>query len=100
MQSILRNLFDWSKSPVLNFFRGKEKTVYVPTPGYNIPIEKEDDKLITACKILIVNWEDKDSALSGEAKRHQVYAKLIKIFPHINRKRLALMIELVISGCV
>lgn len=36
--------------------------------------------------------------LSGEAKRHQVYARLIKDFPEIPRKALALAIEVILSG--
>ena len=36
--------------------------------------------------------------LSGEAKRHQVYARLIKDFPETPRKSLALAIEVVLSG--
>lgn len=98
---LFNNLFKLSKSPVLNFFRGKEIIVYTVTPNvYNIPIENLDDKIIAATKILVCNWDFKDEALSGEAKRHQVYSKLIKIFPEIRRIRLALLIELVISKCV
>ena len=38
---------------------------------------------------------DADTTLSGgEAKRHQVYAKLIKDFPIVNKRELALAIEL------
>ena len=78
----------------------RPKIVYkFRTDVYEVSKEPEDDKIINACRILIVNWEDKDSALSGEAKRHQVYAKLIKIFPHAKKSRLALLIEMVISGC-
>ena len=35
---------------------------------------------------------------SGEYKRHQVYAKLIKQFPRRKRSQLALAIEVVICG--
>ena len=39
--------------------------------------------------------EDADTTLSGgEAKRHQVYAKLIKDFPIVSKRELALAIEL------
>ena len=35
---------------------------------------------------------------SGEFKRHQVYAKLIKQYPHTSHQRLALAIEVALCG--
>ena len=35
--------------------------------------------------------------LSGEAKRHQVYARLIKDFPRMTRREISLAIEVALS---
>ena len=35
---------------------------------------------------------------SGEAKRHQVYARLLKDFPNMPHRQVALAIEVVLSG--
>lgn len=96
---MFKNLFDFSKSPVLNLFR--PKIVYKDrTDVYNIPKLDKDVRIIDTTKVLIMNWDERGKDFSGEAKRHQVYSKLIKIFPEVDRKRLALIIELVISNCV
>ena len=42
----------------------------------------------------LVEWADTVEEWSGEAKRHQVYARLIKQFPEANKRDLALAIEL------
>ncbi len=56
---------------------------------------------IDACKILVIGWDSKDQEnLGGEYKRHQVYSKLIKLYPQHDRKKLALLIELVINELV
>lgn len=39
--------------------------------------------------------EINDKSLSGEWKRHQVYAQLLKEFPHRSRKSIAYTIEVI-----
>ena len=40
-----------------------------------------------------------DLAVSGEYKRHQVYARLLKKFPDANKRTLGLAIELTLLTC-
>ena len=50
------------------------------------------DALIARAKELSAEWDR--PGLSGEHKRHQVFARLIKEYPDEDRKMLALAIEL------
>ena len=50
------------------------------------------DELVRHAKGLTAQWPQPE--LSGEYKRHQVFARLIKDYPHENRRALALAIEL------
>lgn len=104
-------LFDFSKSPVLKFFgfyKEKPVEVEVPKPIYansvTITFSETDFRILDALKILTTNWDEKkdstNTSLSGEYKRHQVYAKIWKMFPMEDKKKLALFIELVISELV
>lgn len=48
----------------------------------------------------VLSWileQENISSASGESKRHQVYAKAIKKYPHMRKRDLALAIEIVIS---
>ena len=72
----------------------------VPPPPSAIP------KLPLACEAaepyrqraqeLILLEEPRDA--SGESKRHQVYARLMKDYPEASRKHLALAIELAVNS--
>lgn len=55
-------------------------TVYVPK-----------DALYDRAKVLCLEQEPAETA--GEAKRHQVYARLLKEFPTRNKRAVALAIE-------
>ncbi len=61
--------------------------------GYEFPKPQiRANRYVMAAAILcgeLSNWD-----ASGEAKRHQVYAKLIKQFPEARKKDLSLAIEL------
>lgn len=100
------NLFKFSKSPVLRalgFFKEKPAPVVIKEPDkVVIEITNEVERILDITKMLVVNWEDKasDTVLSGEYKRHQVYAKLSKIFPKVPRAKLGLYIELVVNKLV
>ncbi len=106
MLSILRNFFDIRRSPTLKFlakpFKRKEKLeTKSPEPTLIIQLPELDSRVIDACKILVIGWDSKDQEnLGGEYKRHQVYSKLIKLYPQHDRKKLALLIELVINELV
>ena len=52
--------------------------------------------LTQRARVLCTIWDKPD--LSGEYKRHQVLASLIKEFPGISHKTLALAIELALSA--
>ena len=66
--------------------REVEVRVEVPVPQYPVP-----RLLIDVAKELELHWELTD--ISGEAKRHQVYARMIKLFPAEERQDIALAIE-------
>ena len=59
---------------------------------YHFP--EVSDELLAEAKKLCSALKDWDA--SGEAKRHQVYAKLIKQFPQEKKQNLALAIELAV----
>ncbi len=63
-----------------------EKTAFLIPEGVG--------KLVDAAKSLALPFEQDKTGMSGEAKRHQVYARLIKDFPESTRKDIALAIEL------
>lgn len=97
--------FDITRSPflrMLGFFKNKSVEVVERKPWSDVEIilSDEDKRVIDTTKVLTMNWDEKGTDLSGEYKRHQVYSKLVKIFPHYDRKKLSLFIELVLSGLV
>jgi hypothetical protein len=49
---------------------------------------------VEAAVPLVESWEIEESEFAGEYKRHQVYARLIKLFPDAERIDLAQAIEL------
>ena len=53
------------------------------------------EELICRARTLCVEWQRPD--LSGEFKRHQVFARLIKEFPQVEHRKLALAIELALN---
>ena len=53
------------------------------------------EAVVARAKVLCAQWEQ--PGLSGEYKRHQVYAQLIKEYPGMDRKKIALAIELAVS---
>ena len=53
------------------------------------------DILVQRARVLSTDWERPD--LSGEYKRHQVLARLVKEFPATAKRTLALAIELALS---
>lgn len=46
----------------------------------------------------LVEWANTVEEWTGEAKRHQVYAKLIKQFPDVPKRDLAMAIELAVRA--
>ncbi len=44
-----------------------------------------------------LTWAIDASPMGGEAKRHAVYAQLIKLFPAVSKRDLALAIELALK---
>lgn len=81
---------DFSKSPVLNFFRKKPDSVtfkFIP----------EEIEVINAIKIVHGNWQEKqdhDQSISDEYKKYQVVSKVIKIFPKQPKERIHLIYDL------
>lgn len=61
--------------------------------GY-APYGDFDPALIDRARDLCAQQTDLMPDSSGEAKRHQVYAQLIKEYPTVAKRRLALAIEL------
>ena len=55
-----------------------------------------DPVLLIRTKELVAQFDPVDG--SGEYKRHQVYARLIKEFPTAQRRHLALAIEIALCG--
>lgn len=51
-----------------------------------------DEPIIERAKALTAEWHQPD--FSGEYKRHQVFARLIKDYPGVSRRTLAMAIEL------
>lgn len=51
------------------------------------------EEWVRAATPLVLFWEGKSSDLSGELKRHKVYAKLIKQFPTARRLYLSIAID-------
>ena len=45
----------------------------------------------------LIEWNDKKN-LSGEGKRHQVYAQLLKDYPGVSKRDIAMAIELAMRG--
>ena len=54
-------------------------------------------EILPAAKIITQKWGRKEG-LSGEAKRHQAYARLIKEFPEAKHQDIALAIELAVRN--
>ena len=51
-------------------------------------------------RVLIHEAEQRLGAGFGEAKRHQVYAQLIKEFPALSKRHLSLAIEHALTGVI
>lgn len=96
---MFESLFDFDKSPVVKLLKPKPKPDY--QPFITIHFTEEDFKIMNDLKILTSHWDEKvdvdNKALSGEFKRHQVYAKIFKMFPHVPKQHLSLLIELVVG---
>ena len=52
-----------------------------------------DPTVLSRARELTQEWESKLGAGFGEAKRHQVYARLIKEFPEKSKRQLSAIIE-------
>lgn len=64
--------------------------------GYKFPQPQIlASKYVPTAAVFCAEYKDWDA--SGEAKRHQVYARLIKQFPEARKKDLALAIELAVQ---
>lgn len=64
--------------------------VFVTPPGV-VPIIRKAEEM---CRVM--EWKMKDA--SGEAKRHQIYAELIKRLPEAEKRDIALAIELAVRS--
>ena len=62
---------------------------------YRVPAVTADDDPVAAAADQLC-YDLADLPQSGEYKRHQVYAKLIKQFPAVPKRDLALAIELAV----
>jgi hypothetical protein len=56
------------------------------------------DKQVATARALIAEQEIKHPDASGEYKRHMVYARLIKVYPRVRKRYLALAIETAICS--
>ena len=66
---------------------------FLKVSGYEFPKPQIfANRYVPAAKLLCAEFANWDA--SGEAKRHQVYSRLIKQFPEARKKDLALAIEL------
>lgn len=70
------------------------KKLNLPATVYYYPDVENDDSFKTILT-LVKNADTSDGG--GEFKRHNVYAKAIKLFPQIPKHRLALSIEVAVS---
>lgn len=79
---------------LLSWFKPQEMQDYslaprVPSPTVALSIYK-------AASELVGRYEINEPFQSGEWKRHQVYAKLIKQFPEESRNEIALALEIAV----
>lgn len=71
-----------------------------PVADVVVPVKTPivDSTLVEAARFLILDWESRLGAGFGEAKRHQVYASLIKQFPEQSKRSISLIIERILNG--
>lgn len=64
-----------------------------PSPVMVPPPPATDDAVLTRARLLTLEQDMRWPDRSGEAKRHQVYAALVKEYPDLSRRRLSRAIE-------
>lgn len=65
----------------------------VPTVSIDAAVASD---IMGATSVLVVDAEITYKGMSGEAKRHQVYSRLLKLFPSTPKATLGLAIELAV----
>ena len=68
-----------------------------PMAGICVPV---DFPALLRARFLVVQNESARPEASGEAKRHDVYARLIKDFPDVSKHVLANVIQIALEGRV
>jgi hypothetical protein len=92
------NLFNFSKSPVLNLFRNKK--------FYNVkPIQLSPEELdcLKTMELVKVSWDNKqqeDPSISDEYKKFQIVSKVIKVWPKADKSRIHLVYDLLELGLI
>jgi hypothetical protein len=90
----MKNLFNFNRSPVLNFFKNKPKKVVF----HFLP---EESEILNAMKIVKMGWDEKqdqDPSISDEYKTYQIVSKVIKIFPKHEKSRVRILYDILSSG--
>lgn len=64
-----------------------------PAPVDAVALMVPIDALLANARVLVQAQETRYPSRSGEAKRHQVYAELVKLFPDRTKRAIAVAIE-------
>lgn len=64
---------------------------------WHVNFSDEEKAALDRAKGLCTYHDDASAKFSGEFRRHQVYARLIKDFPGVKKHRLGLLIEIAMS---
>ena len=80
---------------LIDRYLAKKGFYRVATDHRLVQVDRVVWEILPAARIVTQKWGKKEG-LSGEAKRHQAYARLIKEFPEAKHQDIAFAIELAV----